>query len=416
MEKWKSREVSSKFTTLIVLALAVPPVFWTRVPAQQAESPLALVGCRVYTAPHAIPIDNAVVLVEDGRIAAVGRLSEHPIPPAATQIECAGAIVTAGFQNSHVHFTPPGWTADSTASNVDVTGQLQAMLTRWGFTTVVDTGSDPATTGVLRKRIATGDVPGPRILTAGVPLYPPHGVPYYVRDSVPAETLKLLAQPATADEAAALVRDPQTDRDVIKLFAGSWVTRNRVLPMPEEIAAAAVREAHADRKLVFAHPSNVTGLEVALKAGVDVLAHAVEDTDGFAPAHRERMRGQNVAVIPTLKLFQGKRNVVDWVRDHARGGGEILFGTDVGYLTDFDPTDEYAFMAAAGMDYRAILAALTTAPARRFGEEARRGRVTAGQDGDLVILGTDPALDTRAFADVRYTIRGGQVIYASRAR
>ena len=50
-------------------------------------------------------------------------------------------------------------------------------------------------------------------------------------------------------------------------------------------------------------------------------------------------------------------------------------------------------------------------PAARFGEGAARGRVATGRDADLVILGSDPAYGVRNLADVRYTIRGGRVIY-----
>ena len=376
-------------------------------------STLALVGGRVYTAPDAAPIDRAVVLIQAGRIVTVGPLSDTSIPPAATRIDCAGLVIAAGFQNSHVHFTPPGWTVSPAARGDEVTAALQAMLTRWGFTTVIDTASDPATTGMLRERIESGELPGPRILTAGTALYPPDGVPYYVRDALPTEVVKRLPQPATPDEAVAAVRQRATERDLVKLFVGSWVTRDTVRPMPDDIALAAVREAHAARKLVFAHPSNVAGLEVALRAGVDVVAHAVEDTAGFTPAHLQRMRQQNVGVVPTLKLFGGRSHIVAWVRYYAAAGGQILFGTDVGYLSDFDPAEEYALMAAAGMGYRDTLAALTTSPALRFGETGRRGRVAPGLDADLVVLGADPAGDARAFADVRYTIRGGKVIYTS---
>jgi imidazolonepropionase-like amidohydrolase len=68
-------------------------------------------------------------------------------------------------------------------------------------------------------------------------------------------------------------------------------------------------------------------------------------------------------------------------------------------------------MDAAGLTWRQILAALTTAPASRFGESDRRGHVARGLAADIVVLGTDPALGPRAFSDVRYTIRGGRIIY-----
>src|SRR3546814_18228224 len=97
-------------------------------------------------------------------------------------------------------------------------------LVRYGFTSVVDTGSDPRDTGPLRARIESGEIAGPRIITAMSPLFPPAGVPYYVRDALPPEVLPLLSQPATADEAAALVRTNLAGAgDVVKLFTGPWV-------------------------------------------------------------------------------------------------------------------------------------------------------------------------------------------------
>ena len=76
------------------------------------------------------------------------------------------------------------------------------------------------------------------------------------------------------------------------------------------------------------------------------------------------------------------------------------------------PTDdEYVLMARAGLSRKQLLASLTTAPAERFGESARRGRAAAGMDADLVVLAGDPLDDVRNFARVRYTIRAGRVIH-----
>jgi hypothetical protein len=50
------------------------------------------------------------------------------------------------------------------------------MLTGFGFTTVVDLAPDLGNTSVLRRRISSGDVAGPRILTVGWALYPPDGI------------------------------------------------------------------------------------------------------------------------------------------------------------------------------------------------------------------------------------------------
>ena len=68
---------------------------------------------------------------------------------------------------------------------------------------------------------------------------------------------------------------------------------------------------------------------------------------------------------------------------------------------------------SAALDWRQILASLTTAPAARFGFATRKGRVAAGMEADLVLLNADPAQDPTAFARVRDTIRGGRVIWES---
>ena len=96
----------------------------------------------------------------------------------------------------------------------------------------------------------------------------------------------------------------------------------------------------------------------------------------------------------------------------AADGGQVLFGTDVDYMGDFDPTEEYELMARAGMSPMQILASLTTTPAARWGEAQRRGRIAAGMDADIVMLERDPGGDAKHFAMVKCTVHGGAVIYS----
>lgn len=397
------------------LVLALLP--WTLASAQPAEGPLALTGARIYPAPDAMPIFVGTVIVAGGKILAVGPQDKVQVPAGARTIDASGLVIAAGFQNSHVHFTEEKWMDAANQPAAKLMEQLVAMLTRHGFTTVVDTASLLANTAALRHRVEAGEVAGPRILTAGEGFYPPDGIPFYLKGEIPEAILKLLPQPATAAEATSIARQHAAGgSDLLKLFTGSWVARGTVKPMPDEVASAAAAEAHRHGQLVFSHPSNVTGLEVALRAQVDVLAHAIEDTRGLTPEHLRRMKEQGMALVPTLKLFGRDRwlfEILDEVRDFARSGGLILFGTDVGYLTDYDPTTEYVLMGTAGLSWREILASLTTNPAARFGDAARRGRIAPGMDADLVVLGTDPATDIRAFADVRHTLRGGRLIYSA---
>ena len=70
-------------------------------------------------------------------------------------------------------------------------------------------------------------------------------------------------------------------------------------------------------------------------------------------------------------------------------------------------------MLQAGLSFPDVLAALTTAPAKRLSREPGAGLVAVGSPGDLVVLDDDPARDVRALARVRYTMRGGRIIYES---
>jgi imidazolonepropionase-like amidohydrolase len=373
---------------------------------------LVITGAKVYPSPDVPPIGNATVLIHAGKIAAVGK--RVAVPAGTPTLQCHNCVVFAGFWNCHVHFTEAKWLNASSQPAEKLTGQLQQMLSGSGFTTVVDTGSDPGNTIPLRHRIESGEVKGPYIYTAGVPLYPPHAVPFYVQD-LPAEILARLPQPSSPAEAEAAVQSNITaGSDIVKLFTGSYVARGHVVPMPLPVATIAVEAGHRQGQLVFAHPSNLEGVRVALESGVDVLAHAPDTVDGVDILLLHQLVAHHVSMIPTLKLFSGESDIEkvrDIVAAFHRIGGQLIFGTDTGFLTDYDITEEYRQLALAGLTYRDVLAMLTTAPAERFKVSDRKGRVAAGMDADLTVLSADPAAgDMTAFTHVQCTIRDGMII------
>ncbi|HKV04016.1 MAG TPA: amidohydrolase family protein [Candidatus Acidoferrales bacterium] len=391
---------------------------------------LALTGAKIYPSPSEPPIADGVVVVRGAKIAAVGKSGSVAIPADAKVLDCKGLIVAAGFQNSHVHFTEAKWDNAASQPAAQLGQDLSDMLTRYGFTTVVDLASSLPNTTALRVRIQSGEIPGPRILTAGGGVYPPKGTPFYLRDTLPPavlEYLEAVEEPATPDAARKLVlAEINGGADVVKLFVGALLSPTEVRVMPPEIAAAAVAEAHRHGRMVFAHPSNLEGLEVALEGGVDVLAHTTPMSGRWDAALIPKLKEHGMSLIPTLKLWgyelhkaeappaavqQYDAAAAGQLLQYRRAGGQILFGTDVGYMTDYDPSEEYALMSQAGLTGMQILDSLTTAPAARFGESASRGQVAPGMDADIVVLAADPARDARNFASVRYTIRRGRVIY-----
>jgi imidazolonepropionase-like amidohydrolase len=221
-----------------------------------------------------------------------------------------------------------------------------------------------------------------------------------------------------------LLRDPGIDG--VKLFTGSWATRDRIVVMPTDVVRAAVEAAHRRGKPVFAHPSNSAGALAALEGGVDVLAHTFPAGPAWDRALPRRMSEASMALVPTLKLWpwelgrygvpavameRTQANAEAQLRAFVDAGGQVIFGTDVGYMTDYDPTDEYLLLQRAGLGFPAILTTLTTAPARRFHAGSGAGTIAGGSPADLVVLDGDPAAEIRSLARVRYTIRGGRIIY-----
>jgi imidazolonepropionase-like amidohydrolase len=389
-------------------------------PVSSSEE-FVLAGARVYPAPDAKPIVNGVVVVANGKIVSVREAGALRVPKSTRIIDCTGKTLVAGLWNTHVHFMEPKWSHAADLPAQQLTSQLQDMLTGYGFTSVVDTGSVLENTVALRRRITNGEVAGPRILTAGLIIFPKDGLPYYLTESLPPDLLAILARGEAATPADAVrIVDEQIAHgaDIVKLYAVSWLHRDGKVvtyPMPLAVVKAATEEAHRNDKLVFAHQSTMEGVELVIAGHVDVLAHTSEDGTKWDAALSARLKAANVTLIPTLTLFDRDdefNSILKEVKSYSDAQGQIMFGTDIGYLTDYSTlTKEYGYLARAGLTFPQILASLTTTPAARLGYGDRTGQIKPGMDADLTVLEGDPARDIDAFAHVTLTIRMGQIIY-----
>jgi imidazolonepropionase-like amidohydrolase len=415
------------FFALVLIVLLFAAFSWTieyyprrnsHPPLKLAQGALVIRHARIYTSPTAPPLSDSTILIRDGLIAAVG--PDVPIPSGAKEIPCDRCIVTAGFWNAHVHFTESKWQWAEWKSAATLNAQLADMFLRRGFTTVVDLGSNPAETFAIRRRIELGELRGPYVYTAGTALYPPHGVPFYLKETLPRWMVAIMPQPATPAEAQTIVRrNLASGADVTKLFTGSWVERGTVLPMPLPIVRAAVETTHNNGRIVFAHPSNLAGTQAAIQGGVDVLAHVPDDTRGITPALFATMVRQNMGMIPTLKMFTttvtSDPHYMDpmyaEVRQFKADGGTLIFGTDVGYMTDYTTDGEFAALAKCGLNWQDVLAMLTTNPATRLNQSSRKGTIAPGKLADLTILSADPATDLTNFSKVQTVVRSGAVIW-----
>lgn len=387
-------------------------------PAAHART--ALVGATVITAPDAVAIRDGIVLIEDGRITAVGPRSQIAVPAGAEIVHAEGTTITAAFWNTHVHFLDPRWEGALAGPAEPLAAGVRDMLTRWGFAHVVDTGSPLNQTMALRRRIEAGELRGPTIRAAGATYIAVGGQPTYVAFKLPE-----LATPEAARTAITAQLDAGSD--IIKLMTASVVAHPPPPVMPVAVVRAVTDTAHARGVLVYAHPTTLGGVLAARDGGVDILAHTAPATGPWSAAEASSLVAAGMSLVPTLSLWRAElehevpelaerfeNTAVDQVRAFAAAGGVLLFGTDVGYRPEYDPTSEHRLLARAGLTFAARLTMLTTAPAQRF-HAAHTGRITAGMDADIVVLDGDPTTDPDAFARVRCTFRRGAPIFETAA-
>jgi imidazolonepropionase-like amidohydrolase len=208
---------------------------------QSHASDLALVGAKIYLSPSEPPIESGTILVHSGHILSVGPIAEIKVPRGLTVIDCKGLVVTAGFWNSHVHILLPGLLHAEKLSSEQITSQLQQMLTR-GFTTVLDIASVLENTNLIRRRIQSGKVKGPRILTVGEPFWVKGGTPIYVQGFLAANHISI-PEVKSAAQAKERVRQQIRDgADGIKIFANS-IESDGILTMPSALAQVIAAEA-----------------------------------------------------------------------------------------------------------------------------------------------------------------------------
>lgn len=380
----------------------------------------ALVGATIYVSPTETPIRDAVVLIQGERIVSVGSRAQMQFPETAHVLDCSGLTITAGLWNSHVHFFERKWADVAAIPAPELGRQLQDMLTRYGFTSVFDTGSVWENTRRLRDRIDSGEVPGPKIRTTGEGLVPPGALP---SDQV-LGMMGVMKLPApeiadAAQAAAAAKKLLDAGVDGIKIFASA----PRSAPLPESMFQAAANEAHRAGKPAFVHPNNATDVLSAVRGGVDIDAHTTPHSGPWDETLLAAMKEHRVALTPTLTLWKyyarhdrlsAQEKVTDTeigqLRAWLAAEGTVLFGSDLGAV-EYDPTEEYALMSEAGMTFPQILASLTTNPAERFGDANKRGRIAAGFQADLAVFHQDPAVNLRALAHAKYTLRAGKIIY-----
>ncbi len=403
---------------LLKFVLSVLFLLGTIYSVKAQEPGMAIVHVTAFTAPFTTPISDATILISKGKFIKLGSGKEIQVPKGYRIIDGKGKFATAGFWNSHVHFIESKWANAGRQSKDNLEGNLKDMLTSRGFVYVFDLAQlEFENLNHLRNRIKSGEIKGPTIYAVGVPFTSKS--PFYIAPLT-------LPELKTQNDVRAHIEEQRTlGADGVKLWSAS--------PTGKEIdymASNLIREAAITTKRnkipLFAHPTNLKGVEGAANHGVNVLAHvAADDRKVWDSTMMQTLVRNEVALIPTLKLhFWDLRlagiaietselihTAIAQLRDFNDAGGTVLFGTDVGYMADYDTKEEFVQMAAAGMTFDEILASLTTHPAKKFGRIKQTGTIERSKTADLVLLDEDPRKDETYFSKVVLTLHKGEVLF-----
>lgn len=418
-------------------AAAAACIAWCGLPAaslraqSSATGTLALVGGRVIDGTGRPPIENATLIVSNGRFQAVGR--EVAIPAGATRIDLAGKTVMPGLINAHGHLN-----ADVSRKPVPekLTEQLR-VYADYGVTTnyVLGTGpEDLADAIALRDARASAPLDRARLFVAG-------------------PSIRGLENQDAARAAVNRYADARVDIVKIHITGGPD-------DMTPAVYGALIDQAHKRGLRVAAHLFYLKDAHGLVDAGVDVMAHSVRDLDVDA-ALVAAMKQRGIGYIPTFtrdlaqfvyestppffndpffnrridafareaaiardpvqqaktrasQAAQGAKAALAQAMKNLKtlsdGGVPVALGTDsgtnLGQWQGYFEHVELEYMVKAGLTpMQAVVAA--TGGAARVMKLDDLGTIQPGKVADLLVLDADPLADIRNTRRIESVWLGG---------
>ncbi|MEZ5416782.1 MAG: amidohydrolase family protein [Vicinamibacterales bacterium] len=379
----------------------------TAPPAPQVAS-TAFEGARVIVGDGQAPIENATVVVSEGRIVQVGPAASVTVPDGATRVDVAGKTIMPTIVDTHVHL---GTTRDALLKDLRDRAYF-------GVSAALSLGLDPPGDAFAVRAESPAGIARYFLAGRGITMPEPGrtDVPYWV---------------TTEDEARAAVREQAAQKvDIIKI----WVDDRdgKYKKMPREIYTPVIDEAHKAGLRVAAHIFNLSDAKGLLDAGIDAFAHGIRDVDADDEVVALVKARPAVVLIPNMpdrgvvadygwlkgsladaEVERIQAGATDRPQAHAAwqiqarnlkrlsdAGMTITVGTDGN--TAWAPHVEMADMVASGMTPMQVIVAATRNGAA-FLKMDDTGTIAAGKRADLLVLDGNPLDDitnTRKIASV----------------
>jgi len=390
---------------------------------------------------------ESIVLIDGERISAV-LPGEEPPPRGARLVDLGDYTCLPGLIDTHTHIAlvhddssdltvyyrrPIEETLAMTERNAGIT--LNA-----GFTTVRNVGDYfPEAIIEVRKRIRSGEIPGPRIQTAGSYMTIPGGggdlvVPGHDESEIPAGIRIGVARgPEEFRQKTRAVID--NGADMIKVIASGAVFAFGGVPgepeMTRQEIAAVVEVAHAAGLRVTAHAHGAQSIKDAILAGVDSIEHAsLGDDEAIAMAAE---RGVAFSMDVYNGTFTAEVGIElgypeEFMRKNEetteaqrivfekayQAGVPILYGTDAGVSPHGYNGRQFEVMVERGMSPMDAIRSATSVAAAHMDMDRDVGAVETGRFGDLVAVRGDPLADVTLLQNIAVVIKGGELVSIDR--
>ena len=392
--------------------------FSLAVPRDRAKGRLALRNARVITMKGDQVIERGDVLVEDGRIVAVGARGTVTIPADARQLDLAGKTIMPGMVDIHAHLRAQG---DVFPDKI----WAYAANLAYGVTTTRDPSIDSNQVFPYAEMVEAGEILGPRIYSTGSPM-----------------TTQVVKIESLEDARNAVKRYKEQGADYLKQYMQPRrIQRQWILQAAQEVGINVTAEGGGFFKEDLAMAvDGYTGFEHTLpyelhKDAIELLArsqtvycptlivsyggwfgqyywrqnrnyHADEKLGRFTP-HKEidqKTRRRNL-LLEEEYFFPEIARGVEQVRSR---GGNVAMGSH-GEQQGIGAHWEMWMMQMGGMKPLEVLRSATLSGAAALGLDKEIGSIEPGKLADLVVLDRNPLENIQNSEAIRYVVKSGNV-------